>query len=187
MTTASTRRRSPTAHGGAPLRSARGGRAGPRPIKRGRSLRSLITAPHRGRIVALAALLAAGACECGTPPPPPPSGAVGQITAAPVDGGFELRLENMTQSVRALQVDVKLEGAHATAAVAAQGSDLVEAALGDPKDDFTVVAGDTRRLNLPTGAVVRVTTDAAPSKISLSHAVAVDDSGARRDVTVVVP
>lgn len=132
-------------------------------------------------------VIAFAGCPCGAPPPPPPDSSVGRVAAVAVDGGFEIRLSDLERPVRSLQVDVKLEGAQATAAEAAGGSDIVEAGLAAPKDDFTVVVGDTRRLNLPGGAVVKVTTDAAPSSITLSRALAVDDEGARRTVTVVVP
>lgn len=127
------------------------------------------------------------ACTCEGPPPPPPDENVGRITAVAVEGGFELRLSDLERPVRSLQVDVTLEGARATAAETVGGSDVLEAGLDAPKDDFTVVVGDTRRLNLPASAVARVTTDAAPSAITLSRALAVDDAGARRTVTVVVP
>lgn len=127
------------------------------------------------------------ACTCDGPPPPPPDENVGRITAVAVEGGFELRLSDLERPVRSLQVDVQLEGALATAAEALGGSDVLAAGLDVPKDDFTVVVGDTRRLNLPASAVARVTTDGAPRSISLSRALAVDDAGARRTVTVVVP
>lgn len=132
-------------------------------------------------------LSATWGCSCGAPPPPDADAAVGQVSANPVDGGFELVLSGLERPVRSLQVDVKLTGAQATAASALGGSDVLESGLAAPKNDFTVVLADTRRLNLPSGAVVRVDTDAAPSEIALSRAFAVDDTGAMRTVLVVVP
>jgi hypothetical protein len=141
-----------------------------------------------GLALGLAAALSTSSCSCEGPPPPPPDGTVARITAVPVEGGFELRLTPVERAlVRSLQVDVKLEGARALSAEALGRSDVIEAGLGVPRDDFTVVVSDTRRLNLPTGGVARVTTDAPPSSIVLSRAIAVDDAGARRTVTVVVP
>ena len=149
-------------------------------------------APRRPRLQAtrlwlLGGLLALASCTCGEPPPPDPGAPVGQLAATPVEGGFELVLSGLERPVRSLQVDVKLTGAQATAATATGGSDVLEAGLAAPKNDFTVVVADTRRLNLPSGAVARVDTDAAPAAIALSHALAVDDTGALRDVLVVVP
>jgi hypothetical protein len=138
-------------------------------------------------LAAALALLPLSACTCGPTDPPPPGAPVGQVTAVPVEGGFELRLSALERTVRSLQIDVKLEGASATAVEASGDTDLVEAGLGVPKDDFTVVVGDTRKLNLPAGAVAKVTTDRQASSISLSGALAVDDAGKRRTVTVVVP
>ena len=137
----------------------------------------------------MAALVSASGsgCQCGTAPPPNKPASVGQLSAVNVDGGFELRLTNLERPVRELQVDVKLAGASAHSAAASGGSDVLEAGLDAPKSDFTVVVGDTRRLNLPDGAVVKVTTDHAPSSIALSRALAVDDTGKKRDITVVVP
>ncbi len=138
----------------------------------------------------LAAAALAGtiaSCTCGAPPPPDPDGAVGQVSATPVEGGFELVLSGLERPVRSLQVDVKLTDASATAARALGGSDVIEAGLAAPKNDFTVVVADTRRLNLPSGAVAHVDTDAAPREIALSRAFAVDDTGALRTVLVVVP
>ncbi len=139
------------------------------------------------RALAVGLLLSACGCSCGEPPPPPPGEAVGQLSANPVDGGFELVLSGLERPVRSLQVDVRLSGAQATGATAAGGSDVLEAGLAAPKNDFTVVVADTRRLNLPSGAVARVDTDAAASEIVLSRAFAVDDTGALRTVLVVVP
>lgn len=132
-------------------------------------------------------------CECVTPPPPNPDAPVARLTAVLRDeGGFDLVLSNLERPVRSLQVDVKLEGALASDVTALAGAggtpaDIVEAALDTPKDDFTVVIADTRRLNLPSGAVARVGTGLDLQRVTLSRALAVDDSGALRDVTVVVP
>ncbi len=138
-------------------------------------------------LVTSGVLSAAWGCTCGEPPQPNGAAAVGQLSANPVEGGFELVLSGLERPVRSLQVDVKLGDAHATAATAVGGSDVLEAGLAAPKNDFTVVVADTRRLNLPSGAVARVDTDAAPTEIALSRAFAVDDTGAMRTVLVVVP
>lgn len=139
------------------------------------------------RALAAGLLVSAWGCSCGEPPPPPPGDAVGQLSANTVDGGFELVLSGLERPVRSLQVDVRLSGAQATSASAIGGSDVLEAGLAAPKNDFTVVLADTRRLNLPSGSVALVETDAAPSEIALTRAFAVDDTGALRTVLVVVP
>ena len=139
------------------------------------------------RVVLAGALLSLSGCTCGELPQPDPDAAVGQLSANPVEGGFELVLSDLERPVRSLQVDVKLNGANATGATNLGGSDVLEAGLAAPKNDFTVVVSDTRRLNLPTGALVRVDTDAAPGEIVLTRALAIDDSGALRTVLVVVP
>jgi hypothetical protein len=134
---------------------------------------------------ALLALLPFSSCICEIGPPPPDEIPVAQISTVVSDGGFDLVLANLERPVRALQVDVQLGGANATAARQLNGADVVEAALSNPKNDFTVVVSDTRRLNLPPGAVVHVDTDASPSSITLTNAFAVDDLGAKRVVEVV--
>ena len=139
------------------------------------------------RLLILGGLLAASSCTCGEAPPPDQGAPVGQVSVEPVEGGFQIVLSGLERPVRSLQVDVKLTGAQATAASAIGGSDVLEAGLSAPKNDLTVVVSDTRRLNLPSGAVARVDTDAAPSAITLSRARAVDDLGATRTVLVVVP
>ena len=139
------------------------------------------------RVLLVGALSLAWSCTCGEVPPPDPGAPVGQVSANPVAGGFEIVLSGLERPVRSLQIDVKLSGAQATAASALGQFDVFEAGLGAPKNDFTVVLSDTRRLNLPSGAVARVDTDAVPSEIALSHALAVDDLGATRTVLVVVP
>jgi hypothetical protein len=138
---------------------------------------------------ALCASLAVSSCTCEGPGNGPVDGALGSVSAVPASGGFEIRVTGLEASrrVRSLQVDVKIDGASATNATAVGGNDILEAGLDAPKSDFTVVVADTRRLNLPLGAVVRVATDVPPSTITLSKALAIDDTGARRSMTVVVP
>jgi hypothetical protein len=135
-----------------------------------------------------------GGCTCIEPTPQNPDAPVARVTAVLLeDGGFDLVLSNLERPVRSLQVDVKLDGARATTVTALAGAgasaaDVVEADLPvDGKDDFTVVIADTRRLNLPAGPVARVGTGLELQKVTLSRALAVDDSGALRGVTVVVP
>ena len=153
--------------------------------------RPWVAAGLRARPVKWSAMLVAlafGACECIEPPVRDPDAPVARVTAVVRDdGGFDLVLSNLERPVRSLQVDVKLEGALASEVTALGGSDVAEAALDTPKDDFTVVVADTRRLNLPAGAVARVGTGLDLRRVTLSRALAVDDSGALRDVTVVVP
>lgn len=140
------------------------------------------------RMWTLLALVTVVGCECEAPPPPNPDAPVARITAVILEeGGFDLVLSNLERPVRSLQVDVNLDGALASNVAALGGSDLAEAGLDVPKDDFTVVVADTRRLNLPAGAVARVSTGLDLNRVTLSRALAVDDSGALRAVTVVVP
>lgn len=152
----------------------------------------------RGRagppLLALLVGVAFGGCQCVEPEPPPLNTPVATVTAVlRDDGGFDLVLSNLERPVRSLQVDVKLDGALATAVSAIAGAgaaaaDIVEADLdAQGKSDFTVVIADTRRLNLPAGAVARVGTGLDLQKVTLSRALAVDDSGALRSVIVVVP
>lgn len=135
----------------------------------------------------VAGMLAGSSCTCGGGPPPDPGAPVGQVSASPIEGGFQIVLSGLERPLRSLQVDVRLTGATATAASAEGGADVLEAGLAAPKNDFTLVVSDTRRLNLPLGAVARVDTDVAPETITLSRALAIDDSGAQRTVLVVVP
>ena len=148
----------------------------------GRGRRGLV------RLAAALVLVAVGACECVAGPPPTPSDAVGAITTRAVAGGFEIVLDDLKQPVRAVQVDVALEGARATA-IAAAGDvahDVLEAGLDQPSSSFTAVVSDTRRLPLVEGAIAKIETDAAGTP-RLSSAVAVDDDGRRRPLTLVVP
>lgn len=136
------------------------------------------------------ALLAGGpalvGCNCEGPPPPSPETSVGRINAVPAEDGFDLVVTS-DAPLRTLQVDVKLAGARATAARALGPSDVLESGLAAPREDFTLVLSDTRKLNLPVGSVAHVTTDAPPASITLSRAIVVDATGARRTLTVVLP
>ena len=141
----------------------------------------------RAHLVVGLTLVAFSSCTCGPPKPTPSETPVGQVVASVIDGGFDIRLQALERPVRSLQVDVKLQGTRATRAESIAGADLLETSLGVPSDAFTVVVGDTRRLNLPSGAVVRVFTEAPPTSITLSGALAVDDAGALRTFTEVLP
>jgi hypothetical protein len=142
----------------------------------------------RARLAVALALVAVGACECVVGPPPPPSDAVGAITTRAVAGGFELVLDDLKQPLRAVQVDVTLDGARATAIgpAGAVAHDVLEAGLDQPASSFTAVVSDARRLPLVEGAIARIEVDGAGAP-SLSAAVAVDDDGRRRSLTLVVP
>lgn len=148
---------------------------------------SFSTAARRALLAASLIAFAASSCEC--PGPPPQAGdPVGGVATRAVEGGFEIVLEDLKQPVRAVQVDVDLGAVRATSirAAGAVAHDVVEAGLDAPKSSFTAVVSDTRRLPLGDGAIAFVETDGAASP-RLSSAVAVDDDGDRRTLSVVVP
>lgn len=135
----------------------------------------------------LGAAAMAPACSCDDAPRPDDVPVVGRISAVPVEGGFEIVLEALEGPARSLQVDVKLDGALALAARAAEPSDVIAAGLVAPRDDFTVVVSDTRRIALAPGTVVRVDTDRPPGAITLSRARLTDGQGNLGSLDVVTP
>lgn len=142
----------------------------------------------KDRITALLAVVALSSCQCVPAPPPKKDAPVARVSAVLRDGGgFDIVLASLKRPVRSLQVDVKLDGALASSVEALGGSDVVEAGLDAPKDDFTIVVADTRHLSLPAGAVARIATGLGLRAVTLTGALAVDDSGALRNVTEVVP
>ena len=138
--------------------------------------------------IALLAALGFGGCDCGAPVDPPDVvPAVGTINVA-VDGATAtLSVSGLQRSLRSLQVDVDVKGGRASAIAAAAGHNLIEGGLlpadGGPRDRFTAVVADTRRLPINNGAVARITVDAGAT-VGLKAAVAIDDTGARRILTV---
>jgi hypothetical protein len=141
----------------------------------------------RQLVLVLLSATALGRCTCEPEDPNPPLPAVGELRAVVVEGGVELRLDSADARVRVLSVNVKLRGARATALSPLGPIDLAEGALDAPKESLVVVLADTRRIPLPEGAIARLETDAAPTAVELSDARAVDESGAERSVTLVVP
>jgi hypothetical protein len=142
-------------------------------------------------VCAAAALLVAPACTPSCEPPPPVTGdPAGTITTRPVQGGFELVLGALARPLTAVQVDVEVTGARAVRIVAAGAvaHDVLEAGLDQPKASFTAVVSDVRRLPLVEGAIAKIETDAPNSEVAprLTEAVAVDETGARRTLNVVV-
>jgi hypothetical protein len=146
--------------------------------------------------IALAALLSTiSGCSltCGAPPPePPPDDAVGSIDVV-VDGtSATLSLSGLDAPLRALQVDVVVGEGRASSVTAIGPWDVVEAGLtasptnpiGGPKDHFTLVVADTRRLPVNDGPLARLVIDDG-AKVKLANAVAVDADGEKRSVTVV--
>lgn len=143
----------------------------------------------RALCVALVLAVAPG-CPSSCDPPPTIDDPAGTITTRPVQGGFELVLGALDRPLTAVQVDVVLDGARATRIVAA-GSvahDVLEAGLVEPRASFTAVVSDLRRLPLVEGPIALIQTDAPNSAIAprLSSAVAVDETGARRTLNVVL-
>lgn len=103
-----------------------------------------------------------------------------------------LTLASLSAPLRAVQVDVSVSGGQARAASGVGPWDVVEAGLsattanpgGGPKDRFTLVVADTRRLPVNDGAFAQIVVDEGAT-VTLSHAVAVDANGTRRPITVV--
>jgi hypothetical protein len=144
-------------------------------------------------LVLAGAALSAPACSCDPPPPdPPPDDSVGTIRVV-VDGATaELSLAGLVAPLRALQVDVAVDGGRASDASAVGPWNVVEAGLqasadnpgGGPKDRLTLVLADTRRLPVTDGPVARLVIDAGAT-VSLAQAFAVDAEGKKRPLTVV--
>lgn len=133
------------------------------------------------RLAGLLLLLAPFACECQPGPGDAgPDGSGGVLVARAVGGGFELSLEDLDAPLRTLQVGVTLTGTRATALSAAGvvAHDVLEAGLDQPKESFTAVVADTRRLLLTEGAIARIDTEGA-GQIQLRSALAIDDEGQR--------
>jgi hypothetical protein len=153
-----------------------------------RALRALYVVYARARVAALLVPVALGACTCAPPEEKKPLPAVGTLRANIVDDGVELSLETGDSRVRTLQVKVALTSATASDVVSIGDIDLVEDGIDEPKDTFTVVVADTRRVLIHEGAFARVVlADGAPTAVSLSGAIAVDDQGRKRTLKVVVP
>lgn len=142
------------------------------------------------RVLSLTALLIAtafAACTCGQPEPEPTPEAIGRV-AVVVDGTTAtISVAGLPRSLRSFQVDVTVGGGRASAISAVGAHDLLEAGLTDgPKDAFTAVVADSRRLPINNGAVARLTIDDGAT-VTLRNVVAVDDAGARQTLTVESP
>jgi len=126
-------------------------------------------------------------CTCDPPAVDAGPTGAGRVVAVQSGDSVEIRLEGLASPLRTLQVDIAVSGAQAIAAESAgeQSHDLIDAALQSPRDELTLVIADTRRLLLTSGAVARVQLDASGT-VELSHAVAVDDDGARVELEVEV-
>jgi hypothetical protein len=139
-------------------------------------------------------VVALSACPRDPPPPPPVTDAVGSIRVDVAGALATVSLAGLQAPLRALEVDVQVSGGRATAARAAGAHDLVEAGLvasaanpgGGPRDRFTLVVADTRRLPLNDGACAQLTLDDGAT-VALRSAVAVDVNGRKRPLTVVSP
>ena len=142
----------------------------------------------------LALLCGPALLGCPPPPEPPPSGgdAVGSIRVDVAGAEATVVLAELEAPLRALEVDVRVSGGVASAARAIGPYDLVEAGLqagptnpaGGPRDRFTLVVADTRRLPINDGPCARLTVDAG-ADVTLLAARAVDANGRKRPVTVV--
>jgi hypothetical protein len=133
-------------------------------------------------------------CSCDPLPPEPPPGAdaVGTIRVDVTGGTATVTLAELEAPLRALEVDVQVSGGRATAARATGAHDLVEAGLvagpahpeGGPRDRFTLVLADTRRLPIADGPCAQLTVDDGAT-VALRAAAAVDANGRKRPLTVV--
>jgi len=136
----------------------------------------------------LSAMLAFAGCEGGCTPADPDAGtldSVGTISLAAGEGGFDIVLAGLEDPLFAIQVDVVVSGTRATgvSSIATIPHDVVEAGLDAPKDRFTVVVSDTRRIQIQNGPLVRVLTESGGSA-ELSNALAIDIEGARRSLAI---
>jgi hypothetical protein len=136
----------------------------------------------------LAALMLCSLAACGGCPPSGadagPDGPFGQVRARAVTGGFDVELVSLERPVRAVQIEILLDGANATAA-AASGTllhDLVEGGLDAPKATFVLVVGDTRGILLDEGVIARVSTT-GPGSVTFGAMTAVDETGAKQTLT----
>ncbi len=137
-------------------------------------------------------LLSLGSCSCDPPPVPPPAvtaaGSV-RVDAGADTGAVSVVLVGLDQPLRAFQVDVDVAGGNALAALGV-GPDIVEAGLapedGGPKNRFTLVVSDTRRLPLNNGVVGRLAIDNGAT-VTLTKAFGIDQQGQKRPLTVVAP
>ncbi|MDP2345359.1 MAG: hypothetical protein Q8O67_30725 [Deltaproteobacteria bacterium] len=128
-------------------------------------------------------------CSCDPPIEDPPAVQPVGSVRVDVDGaGATLVLVGLEQPLRAFEVDVSVQGGRASALVAIADHDVVEAGLrpedGGPKDRFTVVVGDTRRVPIVNGALAVLSLDGGATVV-LSGAAGIDQSGKKRSLTVV--
>jgi hypothetical protein len=113
---------------------------------------------------------------------------VGSVRVDVAAGSATLTLVGLEQPLRAFEVDVNVSGGRASALVPIADHDVVEAGLrpedGGPKDRFTVVVGDTRRIPLVNGALAVISLEEGATVV-LDSAVGIDQTGAKRTLTVV--
>lgn len=137
-------------------------------------------------------MLGAPSCSCDPPQEDPPvADAVGGVRVDVAAGAATLVLTDLDEPLRALQVDVAVDGGTATAFLGLADHDLVEAGLGaddgGPADRFTAVVGDTRRLPINDGPVGRIALSDDGATVTLSKAFGIDQQGQKRPLTVVAP
>ena len=144
-------------------------------------------------LVALTAAMTGCSLTCGAPPPEPPTDdVVGTIRVVVEGSSATLSVAGLEAPLRAVQVDVAVSNGKASSATGAGPWDVVEAGLGasstnpdgGPKDHFTLVVGDTRRLPVNDGPLARLAVDDGAA-VTLSNAFAVDANGKKRTITVV--
>jgi hypothetical protein len=146
----------------------------------------------RALFVVVAALSTTAGCSCDPPPPDVPLRAAGSIEVAVSGTTATVTLSSLDAPLRTLQVDVAVDGGKATSATGIGPWNIVEAGLaaspanpaGGPKDRFTLVVADTRRLPISDGALARLVVDDG-AKVTLLNALAVDANGTQRPLLVV--
>jgi hypothetical protein len=146
----------------------------------------------RALLLLLAALSTTTGCSCDPPPPDVPLRAAGSVDVDVSGTTATLTVSSLDAPLRTLQVDVAVDGGKASSATGIGPWNVVQAGLaaspenpaGGPKERFTLVVADTRRLPIGDGALARIVVDDG-AKVTLSNAVAVDANGTKRLLLVV--
>ena len=142
-------------------------------------------------LIFFGALSTLSSCACDPPAVEPPGlGAVGSVRVDVNGATATLVLAGLEQPLRAFEVDVTVNNGTATLLTAIADHDVVEGGLrpedGGPRDRFTVVVSDTRRLPLKNGALVVLSLQEGATLV-LRAAFGIDQQGNKRSLTVVTP
>ena len=138
-------------------------------------------------IAALCAGLVAG-CDCAPPTDDGGTSPAGTVTVAEVGTGFDIGLDDLERPMRSFQVHIRLSDTKAVRAtpVGDVPRDIVEAGLGSPENEFTLVVADTRLLLMDEASWARIETE-GPGSIQLSKALGIDADGTKVQLKVRSP